>query len=66
MWAVFILPRKFANFEIRRYRTLVFWLYAKPEVLESRLDTRVEKMVDVSLFHPGATKMLISTFSAVC
>lgn len=34
-----------------RYRTLVFWLYAKPEVLEPRLDSRVEKMVDVRLLH---------------
>ncbi|KAJ3225516.1 hypothetical protein HK099_006654 [Clydaea vesicula] len=28
-----------------RYKTLIFWLYAEPEVLQARLDQRVEKML---------------------
>jgi tRNA dimethylallyltransferase len=33
----------------RRYRTLFFWLYAKPEKLEPRLDARVDAMLQVAL-----------------
>ena len=30
-----------------RYRTLCFWLYAKPDVLKPRLDERVDQMIAV-------------------
>jgi tRNA dimethylallyltransferase len=32
-----------------RYRTLCFWLYAKPSVLRARLDERVDEMLEVFL-----------------
>jgi len=32
-----------------RYPTLLFWVHASPEVLRSRLDTRVDKMIDNGL-----------------
>ncbi|KAJ7470422.1 tRNA isopentenyltransferase [Mycena latifolia] len=32
-----------------RYRTLCFWLYAEPTILNSRLDTRVDEMVEKGL-----------------
>ena len=31
-----------------RYRTLCFWLYAKPDILKPRLDDRVDQMIEVS------------------
>lgn len=34
-----------------RYRTLCFWLFAKPEILKPRLDARVDQMVQV--WHLG-------------
>src|SRR6202022_4501812 len=34
-----------------RYRTLCFWLYAKPSVLRARLDERVDEMLEVILSH---------------
>ncbi|KAA1479626.1 tRNA isopentenyltransferase [Dentipellis sp. KUC8613] len=34
-----------------RYRTLCFWLYAKPEVLNSRLDARVDDMISQGLLE---------------
>ena len=30
------------------FKALVFWLYAKPEALEERLDRRVDDMLSVS------------------
>jgi hypothetical protein len=33
-----------------RYRTLVFWLYADKSVLDPRLDSRVDKMVEGGLY----------------
>jgi tRNA dimethylallyltransferase len=32
-----------------RYKTLILWLYARPGVLNPRLDERVDKMIDVRL-----------------
>ncbi|KAH9934858.1 IPP transferase-domain-containing protein [Fomitopsis serialis] len=32
-----------------RYRTLMFWLYAKPDILKPRLDLRVDQMVEQGL-----------------
>ncbi|KAL8286463.1 hypothetical protein RQP46_004480 [Phenoliferia psychrophenolica] len=34
-----------------RFRTLVFWLYAEPEVLNARLDARVDKMLELGLLE---------------
>ncbi|KAK4702741.1 tRNA dimethylallyltransferase, partial [Phenoliferia sp. Uapishka_3] len=34
-----------------RFRTLVFWLYAEPEVLNERLDKRVDKMLELGLLE---------------
>lgn len=33
-----------------RYRTLVFWLWADSNILNERLDDRVDKMVEVSFW----------------
>ncbi|KAF4604011.1 hypothetical protein EYR38_004433 [Pleurotus pulmonarius] len=32
-----------------RYRTLCYWLYADPEVLNPRLDTRIDEMIEAGL-----------------
>lgn len=32
---------------IRRFRTLCFWLYAEPSVLDVRLNKRVDAMIEV-------------------
>ncbi|KZT69060.1 tRNA isopentenyltransferase [Daedalea quercina L-15889] len=32
-----------------RYRTLLFWLYARPDILKPRLDLRVDQMVEKGL-----------------
>lgn len=32
------------------YRTLCFWLYAEPSVLNPRLDDRVDDMIKVRVF----------------
>lgn len=32
-----------------RYRTLCFWLYARPDVLNPRLDARVDQMIEVCI-----------------
>ncbi|KAH9842876.1 tRNA isopentenyltransferase, partial [Rhodofomes roseus] len=32
-----------------RYRTLLFWLYAKPDILKPRLDSRIDQMVEQGL-----------------
>ncbi|KAE9407010.1 tRNA isopentenyltransferase [Gymnopus androsaceus JB14] len=32
-----------------RFRTLCFWVYSKPEILKSRLDLRVDKMLEQGL-----------------
>ncbi|EKM55781.1 uncharacterized protein PHACADRAFT_161824 [Phanerochaete carnosa HHB-10118-sp] len=34
-----------------RYRTLCFWLYARPEVLNPRLDARVDQMLEQGLLR---------------
>lgn len=31
-----------------RYRTLIFWLYAEPNILNERLDERVDVMLEVN------------------
>lgn len=33
-----------------RYRTLIFWLYAEPKILNERLDERVDVMLEVNSF----------------
>lgn len=33
----------------QRYRALCYWLYAEPEVLNPRLDTRIDEMIEVSV-----------------
>jgi tRNA dimethylallyltransferase len=35
------------NKDVNRYRTLCYWLYAEPSVLNPRLDARVDEMVKV-------------------
>ncbi|KAJ3814306.1 tRNA isopentenyltransferase [Lentinula aff. lateritia] len=35
--------------QARRFRTLCFWVYSKPETLKSRLDFRVDKMLEQGL-----------------
>ena len=37
-----------ASLMLIRYRTLCFWLYAKPDALNARLDERVDRMLEVS------------------
>lgn len=32
---------------VLRYRSLLFWLYAKPDILFPRLDARVDNMIQV-------------------
>ena len=32
---------------IHRFRTLFFWVYAEPSVLDIRLDARVDAMIEV-------------------
>ena len=34
---------------LRRFRTLIFWVFAEKDVLYPRLDARVDKMTEVSL-----------------
>lgn len=35
------------NLKYLRFRTLCFWLYAEPAVLEPRLNERIDKMIEV-------------------
>ena len=35
------------DIERLRYRTLIFWVYANPPLLEQRLDERVNQMIKV-------------------
>lgn len=42
-WHVYLLT----SVCLPRYRTLFLWLYAKPDVLNPRLDTRVDEMMQV-------------------
>ncbi|KAI0713288.1 tRNA isopentenyltransferase [Earliella scabrosa] len=44
-----------------RYRTLCFWLYAKPEVLKPRLDERVDQMIAQGLLSEIQTLRAIAT-----
>ncbi|KAI8998914.1 tRNA isopentenyltransferase [Trametes punicea] len=46
---------------IPRYRTLCFWLYAKPEVLKPRLDKRVEQMIQQGLLNEIQTLRAIAS-----
>ncbi|KAL0578410.1 tRNA dimethylallyltransferase, mitochondrial [Marasmius crinis-equi] len=41
--------RKVADCIIRRFNTLCFWVYAKPDVLKPRLDLRVDRMIEQGL-----------------
>lgn len=53
----------------RRYKTLIFWLYAQPQALNPRLDERVDKMVDVRpppfLSQPSAFCARTTDFSSL-
>ncbi|KAI0362767.1 tRNA isopentenyltransferase [Trametes cingulata] len=44
-----------------RYRTLCFWLYAKPEVLKPRLDERVDQMIEQGLLNEIQTLRAIAS-----
>lgn len=43
-----------------RYDTLIFWLFSDPEVLNPRLDARVDQMLEVS---PSSIRILKSTLT---
>ncbi|RDX45420.1 tRNA isopentenyltransferase [Lentinus brumalis] len=43
-----------------RYRTLCFWLYAKPDVLKPRLDERVDQMIAQGLLNEIRTLRAIA------
>lgn len=45
-WHLIIFIVRMLRFT-RRYRTLCLWIYAKPSVLNARLDARVDRMVEV-------------------
>ncbi|KAI1790736.1 tRNA isopentenyltransferase [Ganoderma leucocontextum] len=47
-----------------RYRTLCFWLYAKPEVLKPRLDERVNQMIEQGLLNEIQTLRAIAAAGA--
>ena len=36
---------------VLRYNALIFWLYARPEMLDPRLDERVDVMLQVRLSY---------------
>lgn len=38
----------------RRFKTLIFWLYARKDSLHPRLNARVDKMIEVRFFLPRA------------
>ncbi|KAI0646770.1 tRNA isopentenyltransferase [Trametes meyenii] len=44
-----------------RYRTLCFWLYAKPDVLKPRLDERVDQMIEQGLLNEIRTLKAIAS-----
>ncbi|OSD02771.1 tRNA isopentenyltransferase [Trametes coccinea BRFM310] len=44
-----------------RYRTLCFWLYAKPEVLKPRLDERIDQMIEQGLLNEIRTLRAIAS-----
>ncbi|KAI0747813.1 IPP transferase-domain-containing protein [Daedaleopsis nitida] len=46
-----------------RYRTLCFWLYAKPDVLKPRLDERVDQMIAQGLLQEIQTLRAIASES---
>lgn len=37
-----------------RFRTIIFWVYDEPEILNKRLDARVNKMVEVGFSNRTA------------
>ncbi|KZT11452.1 tRNA isopentenyltransferase [Laetiporus sulphureus 93-53] len=54
------------NIAIPRYRTLLFWLYAKPDILKPRLDARVDRMVEQGLLNEiRALRSIASAGSSV-
>ncbi|CDO74728.1 hypothetical protein BN946_scf184593.g10 [Trametes cinnabarina] len=44
-----------------RYRTLLLWLYAKPEILKPRLDERVDQMIQQGLLNEIRTLRAIAS-----
>ncbi|KAI0653185.1 tRNA isopentenyltransferase [Cubamyces menziesii] len=44
-----------------RYRTLCFWLYAKPDILKPRLDERVNQMIEQGLLNEIRTLRAIAS-----
>ncbi|KAF9257804.1 tRNA isopentenyltransferase [Marasmius fiardii PR-910] len=44
-----MIEQQSANRVKPRFNTLCFWVYAKPEILKPRLDSRVDKMVEQGL-----------------
>ncbi|KAI0822648.1 tRNA isopentenyltransferase [Trametes gibbosa] len=48
-----------------RYRTLCFWLYAKPDVLKTRLDERVDQMIEQGLLDEIRTLRAIASIDTV-
>ncbi|KAI0781243.1 tRNA isopentenyltransferase [Trametes elegans] len=44
-----------------RYRTLCFWLYARPDVLKPRLDQRVDQMIEQGLLNEIRTLRTIAS-----
>ncbi|KAI0332085.1 tRNA isopentenyltransferase [Cubamyces sp. BRFM 1775] len=44
-----------------RYRTLCFWLYAKPDILKPRLDERVDQMIEQGLLNEIRTLRAIAS-----
>ncbi|KAJ3536042.1 hypothetical protein NM688_g6889 [Phlebia brevispora] len=49
-----IIDEQSRNIPQPRYRTLCFWLYAQPEVLNPRLDARVDQMIEQGLLKEVA------------
>ncbi|KAH9857784.1 tRNA isopentenyltransferase [Lenzites betulinus] len=47
-----------------RYRTLCFWLYAKPDILKPRLDERVDQMIEQGLLNEIRTLRTIASTAA--
>ncbi|KAF5391798.1 hypothetical protein D9757_001656 [Collybiopsis confluens] len=48
-----------------RFRTLCFWVYAKPEILKLRLDQRIDKMLEQGLLAEVRALQALSTDSAL-
>ncbi|KAI9056678.1 tRNA isopentenyltransferase [Trametes sanguinea] len=56
-----VIKKQSQSIPIPRYRTLCFWLYAKPEVLKPRLDERVDQMIEQGLLNEIRTLRAIAS-----